>query len=67
MKISISKAPDDPKIRVDIRLAGEGGMLGDAKAFVMPEQTWLEVPYAVLDAHKGETVELESLQAEAKG
>ena len=64
MSISIMKGKADA-LRVAVRTAEADGTRGDQFRDVHPGETFFRIPYEVLHAHVGETLEWEALQAEA--
>ncbi|MBD0319161.1 MAG: hypothetical protein ICV87_02435 [Gemmatimonadetes bacterium] len=64
MSISIMRGKADA-LRVAVRTAEPDGTRSDQFRDVHPGETFFRIPYDVLHAHVGETLEWEALQAEA--
>ncbi len=65
MSISIMRG-DEETLRVVVRTAESDGTRSDTFRDVQPGETFFRIPYHVLRAHVGETVEWEALQQEAR-
>ncbi len=65
MSISIMRG-DEETLRVAVRTAESDGTRSDNFRDVQPGETFFRIPYHVLRAHVGETVEWEALQQEAR-
>jgi len=53
-------------LRVAVRTAEPDGTRSDTFRDVLPGETFFRIPYHVLHAHIGETVDWEALQEEAR-
>jgi hypothetical protein len=65
VSISIMRGKADT-LRVAVRTAEPDGTRSDLFRDVQPGETFFRIPYQVLHAHVGETLEWEALQAEAR-